>query len=63
MMLGELGMPSIPSIFAVGRVGQAFGDDGAPTDAGLEKRFEKFAKELEWYAEALKAKRAEGVPY
>ncbi|MDR4308160.1 NAD(P)H-dependent oxidoreductase [Chelatococcus sambhunathii] len=63
MMLGELGMPSIPSIFSVGRIGQAFDERGAPTDEGLAKRFDRFAKELEWYAEALKAKRAEGVPY
>jgi hypothetical protein len=29
----------------------------------MEQRFQKFAKELLWYAEALKAKRAEGTPY
>lgn len=63
MMLGELGAPSIPSIFSVGRIGQAFGEDGRPTDESLDKRFERFATELEWYAEALKAKRAGGVPY
>ena len=63
MMLGELGMPSIPSIFAVGRIGQAFGADGKPADEGFGKRFDKFAREFEWYAEALKARRAEGTPY
>lgn len=63
MTLGELGMPSIPSIYAVPKVGQAFDANGRPTDEGFEKRFDKFARELEWYAEALKAKRVGGVPY
>jgi NAD(P)H-dependent FMN reductase len=63
MTLGELGMPSIPTIFAVPKIGQAFGEDGAPADGSFAKRFDRFARELEWYAEALKAKRAEGVPY
>ena len=62
-MLGELGMPSIPSILPVPKVSSAFDADGAATDQGFAKRFDRFAKELEWYAEALKAKRAEGVPY
>lgn len=62
-MTGELGMPSIPSIFSVGKVGQAFDEAGAPKDEGFGKRFDKFAGELEWYAEALKAQRATGTPY
>ncbi|MFC3695103.1 NADPH-dependent FMN reductase [Chenggangzhangella methanolivorans] len=63
MTLGELGMPSIPSTFPVPAIGKAFGEDGKPADEKFERRFDKFARELEWYAEALKAKRAEGVPY
>ena len=63
MTLGELGMPSIPSIFPVPGVGKAFAENGEPTDEKFAKRFDKFARELEWYAEALKAKRAEGTPY
>jgi NAD(P)H-dependent FMN reductase len=63
MTLGELGMPSIPSIFAVPKVGQAFDEAGAPADEGFSKRFDKFVRELEWYAEALKAKREGGTPY
>ncbi len=60
-MLGELGMPSIPSTFPVPKVGE-FADDGTPPDPAFEKRFGRFATELEWYAEALKAQRAKGVP-
>jgi NAD(P)H-dependent FMN reductase len=62
-MLCELGMPSIPSTFPVPRIGSAVGDDGTATDPGFEKRFVRFAAELEWYAEALKERRKSGVPY
>ncbi|MGA0533427.1 NADPH-dependent FMN reductase [Hansschlegelia sp. KR7-227] len=63
MTLGELGMPSIPSIFAVPKIGRSFDSSGAPTDGGFAKRFDRFAREFEWYAEALQAQRAGGVPY
>lgn len=62
-IVGELGMPSIPSIYAVPKIGQAFDDAGQPTDPKFATRFDRFAQELEWYAEALKTKRAGGVPY
>jgi NAD(P)H-dependent FMN reductase len=62
-MLCELGMPSISSLFPVPRVEQAFSDAGEPSDDGADRRFARFAAELEWYAEALRARRASGVPY
>jgi NAD(P)H-dependent FMN reductase len=62
-MLCELGMPSIPTTFAVPKVRTAFADDGAATDPAFEKRFVRFATELEWYGEALKERRKRGVPY
>jgi NAD(P)H-dependent FMN reductase len=63
-MLGELGMPSIPSLFAVPKVQDAYAEDGTPKDpASSEKYVAKFLGELEWYASALKAARAPGVPY
>ena len=62
-ILCELGMPSIPSLFPISRIAAAFDADGEPADAVLDKRFEKFASELEWYAEALRARRPGGVPY
>jgi hypothetical protein len=38
--------------------------DGTPVDPdGLTRRFNRFAAELEWYAEALKEQRRKGVPY
>ncbi|WP_257458345.1 NADPH-dependent FMN reductase [Archangium lipolyticum] len=63
MTLCELGMPSIPSLLPVPKVQQAFDEQGVPADPAWEKRFDKFASELEWYAEALKARRQNGVPH
>ena len=62
-MLCELGMPSIPSLFPIPRIGVAFDDAGAPVDAKVIHRFERFAAELEWYAAALSIARQRGVPY
>ena len=63
MTLAELGMPSIPSLLPVPRVAQAFTPAGEPTDARFEGRSERFFREFEWYAEALRRARAEGTPY
>ena len=63
MTLAELGMPSIPSLLPVPRVQDAFTPDGVPTDPRFEQRSERFFREFEWYAEALRRARSEGVPY
>ena len=60
-MLCALGMPSIPATFPVPKVQAAASDDGSATDPALEQRFGRFAAELEWYAEALKAQREKGA--
>jgi NAD(P)H-dependent FMN reductase len=62
-MLGELGMPSISSIFPIPVIGKAFTESGEPTDPACERRFARFASEFEWYAGALREARAKGVPY
>ena len=62
-MLGELGMPSIPSLFPVPKVQDAYDDDGTAKDPASAGRVARFLAELEWYATALKAARASGVPY
>jgi NAD(P)H-dependent FMN reductase len=61
--LAELGMPSIPSLYPVPKVGEQFDDEGSPLDAAHERRVGRFLAEFEWYAGALKAARANGVPY
>jgi NAD(P)H-dependent FMN reductase len=62
-MLCELGTPSIPSLLPVPSVQDAFDDEGRPHDEGYHRRAARFLDELEWYANALKAARAGGVPY
>ena len=62
-MVAEMGMPSISSTLPVPKVQQAFDEEGTPSDPAWERRFGRFASELEWYAEAFRAQRAKGVPY
>jgi NAD(P)H-dependent FMN reductase len=62
-LLGELGMPSIPSIFPIPKVQDAFDDDGTPRDPAYPRRIGRFLDELEWYARAMQAARRGGVPY
>lgn len=59
-ILGELGMSSIPSIFPIPKVQDAFREDGSPIEASYERRIVRFLNELEWYARALKVAREEG---
>ena len=63
VMLCELGMPSISSVFPIPRIQDALAEDGTAKDPKVERRFERFAAELEWYAEALHEARKKGVPY
>jgi NAD(P)H-dependent FMN reductase len=62
-MLAELGMASIPSQFPIPKVQAAFDEAGVPADPAYLRRFNRFASELEWYAEALKKARQAGVPH
>jgi NAD(P)H-dependent FMN reductase len=62
-MLCELGTPSIPSVFPVPRVQDAFDENGRPNDDTYTQRVTRFLDELEWYANALKVGRQLGVPY
>jgi NAD(P)H-dependent FMN reductase len=62
-ILCELGMPSTPSLFPLPRVQDLLDEEGNPSDQSLERRFARFADELEWYARAVRAGRADGVPY
>ncbi len=63
-VLGELGMPSIPSILAIPSIGKSLSDEGAANEPWIDKAAGRFLDEFAWYAEALAAKRAGGpVPY
>jgi NAD(P)H-dependent FMN reductase len=62
-MLCELGMPSISSLFPIPKIVSTLDEDGNPADPAFGRRFERFASELEWYANALREARRKGVPY
>lgn len=62
-VLGELGMVTLPSMFAVPKVGEVFDEDGHPHDEAFHRRIKKFIDELEWYGAALNAARGGGTPY
>ena len=63
MTLAELGMPSIPSLLPFPRVSQAVSETGELTHPEFQKQADRFFSELEWYSEALRARREAGVPY
>ena len=63
MTLGELGMPSIPTLLAIPRIAQALDEAGRPQQAWLTSTLEEFLTEFIWYARALKQGRAAGTPY
>jgi NAD(P)H-dependent FMN reductase len=63
MILGELGMPSIPSLFSIPRIGEALADDGQPRDERTSQQMAGFLDEFEWYAQALRQQRVGGTPY
>ena len=62
-MLAELGMPSIPSLLPIPRLQKAIDEAGHPAEDWLDKAAGRFLDELVWYAQALKAQRAQGTPY
>lgn len=64
-VLGEVGLVTVPSMLPVPRVAEAFDAEGHPQQErdAWKRRAGRFLGELCWYARALKAARAEGVPY
>ena len=56
-ILGELGTPSIPTVFPVSQVQKAFDTDGNALDTAYDDRVVRFLDEFEWYARALRAER------
>jgi NAD(P)H-dependent FMN reductase len=63
MTLGELGMPSIPTVLAIPRIAETLDAEGRPLKDWLPTALTDFLAEFEWYARALKAARAGGTPY
>jgi NAD(P)H-dependent FMN reductase len=63
MTLGELGMPSIPTLLSIPRVAGALDEAGRPQQDWLAPALKDFLDEFTWYARALKQGRAGGTPY
>ncbi len=61
--LAELGTPSIPSTYPVGKVNEAFDADGTPLDEKYLRYADRFLNEFDWYTAAFARQRAEGTPY
>jgi NAD(P)H-dependent FMN reductase len=62
MTLAELGMPSIPSLLSIPRIGETLGEDGAAPDITI-RTMNRFLDEFLWYANALAKARIDGTPY
>lgn len=62
MTLAELGMSSVPSLMPIPRIAEAIDVAGNAVTPGLDASRNRFVDEFLWYAEAMAAKRAEGVP-
>jgi NAD(P)H-dependent FMN reductase len=62
MTLAELGISSVPSLMPIPAIQNALSEDGMPADARLNKSMARFLDEFEWYARALQAERAKGLP-
>jgi NAD(P)H-dependent FMN reductase len=63
--LSEMGMVVVSSTLTVGPIGQTLDHDSQPIgEPGkwLERNFNHFAEDLEWWAEAAKAQRARSEP-
>ena len=62
-ILGELRMVSIPTMFPIAMVQDAFDEKGNSIEKEYDKRVVKFLDEFEWYCNALKEGRKKGLPH
>src|SRR3954452_1123232 len=53
MTLAELGMPSIPSLLPIPRIGDTLSEDGTAKLPITERSMNRFLDEFLWYADAL----------
>ncbi|MDY6892431.1 MAG: NAD(P)H-dependent oxidoreductase [Chloroflexota bacterium] len=62
--LAEIGTVTIPTLFPIPRVQDAFTEEGEPLNPKTHEFIQQFLNELEWYAVALKEARAKrALPY
>lgn len=63
MSLAEMGMPSVPSLLPIPRIGEALAEDGSAAEERLARSRDRFLEEFLWYASALRAAKMAGTPY
>ena len=62
-VLAEMGMSSVPSVLSIPSIHAALTEEGVATEGWIDKAAARQLDEFDWYAEALAARRAGGVPY
>ena len=62
-VLAELGTPSIPSLFPISKIQDAFDDKGNALEKSYDRRIIRFLDEFEWYLRAYKKERDIEMPY
>ena len=62
MSLAEMGMPSVPSLLPIPRIGETLTADGQGSERIIRSR-DRFLDEFLWYARALRPAKAAGTPY
>lgn len=63
MLHGEIGTPTVQSLFAIPQIQHALSPEGEPLNEHMDKGADKLITELSWYAQALKNHReAVGIP-
>ncbi len=63
VILGEVGLVSIPSIFPISKIGDSFDEVGTDLSGKYSRRIKKFLDEFFWYSNTLKEGRKKGTPY
>lgn len=62
-MLAEMGMVTMPTMYQIANVDEAFDENGVSTDGKADRYSAQFFDELMWYMNAMKPARAAGTPY
>ncbi len=63
VILGELGMVTPSIMFGISKVQDAFDDRGTDLSGEYTRRIQKFLDEFEWYVDALRGARLNGIPF
>jgi len=63
VVLAELGMPAIPTIFPISSIYTSIDNNGDAVEKAYNKWVIKFIDEFKWYTSAFKNQRLQGVPY